>query len=553
MGRFYLVSKNIRHLRYILIGSILSSTMLSAGAGVANPGATTPVKTAANGNYGSSLGQSLLNSMLGGDDLRPQKPAANVMTPGTAAQLAQAPTFPDIQGNWAQSFIEALAARGIIRGFPDGTFRPDELVTRVQFASMIRQAFGGPPKRSGTEFVDVPANYWGYEAIQEAYRLGFLQGYPNGIFLPGQNIPRVQVLVSLASGLDLSASDQTATILNTNFQDAAEIPDFARNSVAAATLNQLVVNYPNVALLNPNQTATRAEVASFIYQALVKQGKLPQLSATDVAAQYVVGYQPVATPPQPQPQPQAQQPEQVAALRQQYRLPEPPVVELLRRIFGGGSSISTPTAFGAQTGDVFFGGTYQERARFTDRDDGAFTLGFGVGDAQKLVALEAAATSYSTFRSGFWENGGISFKLHRLLPNDLAVAVGVENAITWGDTDGGQSVYGVVSKVFPLRENTSEPLSRVTASIGIGGGRFRTEENIDDKDGDPNVFGSIGVKVAEPINLIAEWTGQDLNLGASITPFRGVPFVITPAAADVTGTAGDGTRFILGVGYGVSF
>jgi hypothetical protein len=96
-------------------------------------------------------------------------------------------------------------------------------------------------------------------------------------------------------------------------------------------------------------------------------------------------------------------------------------------------------------------------------------------------------------------------------------------------------------------------LSRVTASIGIGGGRFRTEENIDDKDGDPNVFGSIGVKVAEPINLIAEWTGQDLNLGASITPFRGVPFVITPAAADVTGTAGDGTRFILGVGYGVSF
>jgi hypothetical protein len=42
---------------------------------------------------------------------------------------------------------------------------------------------------------------------------------------------------------------QTATILNTNFQDAAQIPEFARNKVAAATLNQLVVNYPNVALI----------------------------------------------------------------------------------------------------------------------------------------------------------------------------------------------------------------------------------------------------------------------------------------------------------------
>jgi hypothetical protein len=80
------------------------------------------------------------------------------------------------------------------------------------------------------------------------------------------------------------------------------------------------------------------------------------------------------TPPQP--------PTQVAALRQQYRLPEPPIVERLRRIFGGGSSISTPTAFGAQSGDVFVGGTYQERTRFTDIDDGAVALGFGLGDAQ---------------------------------------------------------------------------------------------------------------------------------------------------------------------------
>lgn len=538
--------------------------MLSAAASVANPVAATPVQTTTNGNYGSSLGQSLLNSMLGANALPPQNSATGVTTPGTtgpttgvlqpatgtAMQLAQAPTFPDIQGHWARSFIEALAARGVIRGFPDGTFRPDDPVTRAQFAAMIRQAFQKAPKRQGSQFVDVPANYWGYEAIQAAYRLGFLEGYPNNIFNPEQNIPRVQVLVSLASGLDLSSPAQTATILNTKFQDAAQIPSYARTDVAAATLNQLVVNYPNTALLNPNQVATRADVAAFIYQALVKQGTFPQLSATDIATQYIVGYKPIATPPS--------SPDQAVALRQQFRLPEPPIVEQIRRIFGGGSSISTPTAFGAQGGNLFLVGSYQQRTRFSDEEDGAFGVGFGLGDAQRLVALETTGSVYATGAGtrDIFDAGAISFKLHRTFPmnsGDFAVAVGIENAIRWGDTNGGSSVYGVATKVFRLRENPAEPLSRVTASIGVGGGRFRSEGAIDRREGGSNVFSSVGVQVAQPVSLIGEWTGQNLNLGASITPIPGVPLVITPAAADVTNNAGDGTRFILGVGFGVSF
>jgi hypothetical protein len=562
-GRFYQASKIIPQWGYIFIGSFLGSTMLSAAAGVANTVTTKPVQTTANRDSGSSMGESLLNNLLGGNTQRPQKftkgvttnnstrapAAAQVWQPskGTAAQLAQARTFPDIQGNWARSFIEVLAERGVIKGFPDGTFRPDEPVTRAQFAAMIRQAFPKTPKRPGVQFADVPPNYWGSEAIQAAYSTGFLEGYPNRVFSPEQNIPRVQVLVSLVTGLELSPPAQVATVLNTTFQDAAQIPEYARNQIAAATVNQLVVNYPNLALITPNQLATRADVAAFIYQALVKQGTLPQLPPTDVASQYIVGYRPpIAQPPTPPP-------DQTAALRQQYRLPEPPTAELLRRIFGGGSSIGTPTAFGAQSGDVFAGFSYQQRTRFTDIDDGAVALGFGLGDARRYVALETTATSYSTIRQGFFENGGISFKAHHTFPGDVAVAVGVENVIDWGNTDAGKSVYGVATKVFRLRENSSEPLSRVTASIGVGGGRFRSESAIRRGDGTPNVFGSVGVQVAQPITLIGEWTGQDLNLGASITPFPGVPLVITPAAADVTGTAGDGTRFILGVGFGFSF
>ncbi len=90
-------------------------------------------------------------------------------------------------------------------------------------------------------------------------------------------------------------------------------------------------------------------------------------------------------------------------------------------------------------------------------------------------------------------------------------------------------------------------------SVGLGGGRFRSEHDVQKGIDSVNVFGSVGLRLAEPLSLIADWTGQDLTIGTSIAPFRNIPIVITPAVADVTGNAGDGARFILGVGFGYSF
>ncbi|PZO36391.1 MAG: S-layer protein [Pseudanabaena frigida] len=199
-------------------------------------------------------------------------------------------TFNDVPANyWAQTFIQELASRDIIKGFPDGGFRPNDPVTRAQFAAMLSKAMNKAPIRGGVTFVDVSSNYWAANAIQKSYTTGFMSGYPGNVFEPAQNIPRVQILVSLSNGLGYSASQAPETILQT-YADAAGIPNYARNSVAAATENRMVVNYPNVQFLNPNQTATRAEVAAFIYQALVRSGQ-----ATAIASPYIVGQ--VATPP----------------------------------------------------------------------------------------------------------------------------------------------------------------------------------------------------------------------------------------------------------------
>ena len=202
--------------------------------------------------------------------------------------LTDPSNFADIQNYWAQAHIKALAIKNIVSGFPDGTFRPNEPVTRAQFAAIVAKAFPANPIRSTpTVFQDVSRNSWSYEAIQTAAKLGFVSGYPGGLFQPNQQIPRVQVLVSLASGLNLTTGD--ASVLSV-YQDASQIPAYAADKVAAATRQSLVVNYPTTGILEPNRNATRAEVAAFVYQALVNAGR-----GEPIASPYTVVPNPLPT------------------------------------------------------------------------------------------------------------------------------------------------------------------------------------------------------------------------------------------------------------------
>jgi hypothetical protein len=211
--------------------------------------------------------------------------------------VAPAPAFAQTQFNdvgesyWARPYIERLASGNIIAGFPDGSFKPDQPVTRAQFAAIVRQAFNQNRTRSAPGFGDVPASYWASQAIADAYAQGFMSGYPTGTFQPEQQIPRVQALVSLANGLGFSASSPVDQVLET-YRDANQIPEYALSPVAAATENAMVVSYPDVNRLQPQAIATRADVAAFIYQALVAQGRQPALSSTLSATDYIVGYTP---------------------------------------------------------------------------------------------------------------------------------------------------------------------------------------------------------------------------------------------------------------------
>jgi S-layer homology domain len=200
----------------------------------------------------------------------------------TVAPIAAVTSFPDVPPDyWARPFIDELAKRGIAVGSADGTFRPDQSVTRAEYAVVVQKAFEQQDSQSAIAFTDVPSDFWANPAIDASVKQGFLKGYPNGDFQPNQAISRLQVLLSLVNGLELPRPDQPEEVL-TLFQDRDQIPKWAIPAAGTATESNIVVNYPALDQLNPNQPTTRAEMAALIYQALVASGKAESIPSEHI-------------------------------------------------------------------------------------------------------------------------------------------------------------------------------------------------------------------------------------------------------------------------------
>ncbi len=204
--------------------------------------------------------------------------------------IAQKSFFSDVSGTyWAKPFIERLSREGVINGYSDGTFKPEQTVTRAQFAVILRNAFSENPVRKSRVFKDVPTKHWAAASIDKAYTTGFMSGYSDNTFRPDQKITKAQTLVFLSNGLQLPPPKRVNKVLSI-YRDTTEITEDSKIGIATATENKLVVNYPNASFLNPNDEVTRADVAAVIYQALVNQGKLTALPADSKTATYIVNY-----------------------------------------------------------------------------------------------------------------------------------------------------------------------------------------------------------------------------------------------------------------------
>ncbi len=203
--------------------------------------------------------------------------AAATATPKDAVR------FGDVPDNyWAKPYIDALSSRDLISGFEDGDFKPDQFVTRAQIANIVARTFDLTATKETLKFSDVAGDYWARESIDEVVKGGFMTGFPNKTFNPNAPVTRAQALTTLVTGLDLQPPTNAQVSLS-RYTDAPKIPAWATEKVAAATAGNLVVNYPNLQQLNPDQPTTRAELSAMIYQALAKEGVVEP-----IASEYVV-------------------------------------------------------------------------------------------------------------------------------------------------------------------------------------------------------------------------------------------------------------------------
>lgn len=194
--------------------------------------------------------------------------------------------FSDIANHWANQCIHTLAQQKIVRGYPNGTFRPSATITRAEFAALMPRVFGEMSERQAARaFRDVPRQHWAHEAVTWANQHDLFSGYADGSFRPRQAMSRVQAIVVVISGLqaiqgvaaviepenDFSNGAEPAATSERAaqyFRDAADIPIYAQAAIAAALEQQLLEPLSQRRFLRPNQPITRGEVAALLCRAL---------------------------------------------------------------------------------------------------------------------------------------------------------------------------------------------------------------------------------------------------------------------------------------------
>lgn len=177
-----------------------------------------------------------------------------------------AAAFADTRGHWAEQVVGRMAAYGVVSGYPGGTYRPDEPVSREAFVKLVVAALGLAPAQAGgpPSFADVPADRWSAGYIEAAVRAGLLvpEEYEGQRLAPGDPISRVEAATLLVRALGLwkEAEFEPQTV---PFADRDAIPAHRRGYVALAAAKGLMAGMPDGRFAG-QAPLTRAQAAAVI-------------------------------------------------------------------------------------------------------------------------------------------------------------------------------------------------------------------------------------------------------------------------------------------------
>ncbi|MBE7041948.1 MAG: hypothetical protein E7399_00435 [Ruminococcaceae bacterium] len=166
--------------------------------------------------------------------------------------------------SWATRMICELAADGIVSGKSATLYAPADNVTRAEFASLLVRALKLTSNEAGADFTDVNEGDWYYNTVKTASALGIVSGYGDGTFGPNDSITREQMAVMAQHAAEV-AGVVLPTLVNVNFSDIDEISGYAKDSVNLLACAQ-IINGMGDGNFAPKATANRAQAAVIIYK-----------------------------------------------------------------------------------------------------------------------------------------------------------------------------------------------------------------------------------------------------------------------------------------------
>ncbi len=195
------------------------------------------------------------------------------------ANAQQAKIFPDVSANhWAAAQIKELSQSGVIVGYPDGTFKPDDNVSRAEFACMAIRALGQEHTTVAqpVNFTDITKDFWAYDMIQRALYFELISCPPEGqTFRPDDSVSHAEAVSVTVNALTTeNISVQKAKEVLRNYTDLATTPEWYLIPAGKAEILNMLVSIPGKPkALNANIPATRAEIAVLLKN-MMEEAKL---------------------------------------------------------------------------------------------------------------------------------------------------------------------------------------------------------------------------------------------------------------------------------------
>ena len=193
---------------------------------------------------------------------------------GTSTDPDELP-FQDVRnGDWFYDSAKYVYGHGLMTGLNDTTFGPGEPLARAQLAVILYRLSGSPEVTYEDIFPDVPDGQWYTDAVIWAQEKGIVTGYSDsGTFKPGNNINRQEITTMMYRYAKYQGYSLEGGADYSSYPDAANVQEFAKDSMSWAVGNGIVTGKENPTRLDPLGNTARAECATIMMRFVEKFGK----------------------------------------------------------------------------------------------------------------------------------------------------------------------------------------------------------------------------------------------------------------------------------------